>query len=249
MRVSSLERKTVRPGRLASYSYYSDRHPVSAAGARPKAADSRGSWRKWGLLAAVIVIGLIAIPMWQSRADSDGKNKAAQTTAGGSGQDKQKAAAAAPATADKKQPAAVNPCADNTESKHIIVGVEARHLWACEGSQSVYDTPVITGLRNDPETETPLGTYKIYAKQTNTTLTGSDSRGTWRDPVYYWMPFLTNQYGTYGFHDATWRDDNAFGNISPDSDDASHGCVELPLGASKWLYNWAPVGTYLTVEA
>jgi lipoprotein-anchoring transpeptidase ErfK/SrfK len=63
------------------------------------------------------------------------------------------------------------------------------------------------------------------------------------------MPFLNNQHGTYGFHDATWRPDNEFGTVSPDSSEASHGCVELPLATSAWLYAWAPVGTTVTIQS
>jgi lipoprotein-anchoring transpeptidase ErfK/SrfK len=62
------------------------------------------------------------------------------------------------------------------------------------------------------------------------------------------MPFLQNKHGTYGFHDATWRNNSDFGNIDPNSKDASHGCVELPLNASHWLYEWAPVGTTVTIK-
>ncbi len=121
-------------------------------------------------------------------------------------------------------------------------------MWACQGQKVVYDTPVVTGMEQYAADKTPTGTYHIYAKQTDTTLTGSDNTGNWSDPVHYWMPFLNNQYGTYGFHDATWRPDTAFGHIDPNSTQASHGCVELPLAASTWLYNWAQVGTTLTIE-
>lgn len=47
------------------------------------------------------------------------------------------------------------------------------------------------------------------------------------------MPFLGNQYGTYGFDDAIWRADSERGSISLNSKDASHGCVELPLATAK----------------
>lgn len=140
-------------------------------------------------------------------------------------------------------------CADNSLDKLIIVSVKERHLWACQYHKVVYDSPVVTGMEFLPADLTPRGTYHIYAKQTDTTLTGSDSTGSWSDPVSYWMPFLTNQYGAYGFHDATWRSNSDFGNIDPNSKDASHGCVEMPLAAIKWLYNWAPVGTTVTIKS
>ncbi len=130
-----------------------------------------------------------------------------------------------------------------------MVSIGQRHMWACQAGQSVYDSPVITGIAYLAADTTPTGTYHIYAKETNVTLTGSDSTGSWSDPVSYWMPFLYNQYGTYGFHDASWRPATAFGNISPDSANASHGCVELPLATAKWLFDWSRIGTTLTIES
>lgn len=139
-------------------------------------------------------------------------------------------------------------CASNSMDKLLIVSVSERHLWACQRHKAVYDTPVVTGMEFLPADLTPRGTYHIYSKQTDTTLTGADSTGKWSDPVHYWMPFLQNKHGIYGFHDATWRSNSDFGNINPNSRDASHGCVELPLNASSWLYNWAPLGTTVTVK-
>lgn len=237
MKQSPLEGKTVRPG-FAAYSFYyrSDRRPVSRAAApqpakapaKPKTARATGGrgFLVAGLLALLLVAGFVGF-----------------RSAGDNNPDSNPAAVASIAEPAK------NHCASNPDAKHIVVSVSERHLWACAGSKSVYSSAVITGMVGHAETETPLGTYKIYAKQTNTTLTGSDSRGTWRDPVYYWMPFLDNQYGTYGFHDATWRKNNAFGHVDSHSNDASHGCVELPLGTSKWLYEWSTVGTPVTVNS
>jgi hypothetical protein len=233
MSSSSLQDKTVRPGSFKGLYYYSDRHQVSQATAQATAKPKR-SYRK--LLAVLVVAVVLGGWYYHGQADKQPASSSSAQT-----QKSIAPATAAPATSK-------NYCAGNGLDKFILIGVEKRHLWACEGTKTVYDTPVITGLRGHPETETPVGTYKIYGKMTNTTLTGSDSRGSWKDPVYYWMPFLDNQYGTYGFHDATWRDSSAFGKISPDSQDASHGCVELPLAASKWLYEWAPVGTTVRVE-
>jgi lipoprotein-anchoring transpeptidase ErfK/SrfK len=62
------------------------------------------------------------------------------------------------------------------------------------------------------------------------------------------MPFLDNEYGQYGLHDATWRSPGDFGNISPSSSDGSQGCVELPLATAAWLYNWVVIGTPVTIQ-
>jgi lipoprotein-anchoring transpeptidase ErfK/SrfK len=152
--------------------------------------------------------------------------------------------APAPTTTAKT---AASMCAGNTLSQLALVSISQRHMWACEGATPVYESAVVTGMENLAADLTPVGTYHIYAKQTNLYLKGSDSTGSWNDYVNYWMPWLNNQYGQYGFHDATWRSDSAFGNIDPASSDASHGCVELPLATAKWLYNWAQIGTTVTV--
>lgn len=122
-------------------------------------------------------------------------------------------------------------------------------MWACEGSSTVYAAAVVTGYEGYPETLTPTGSYKIAAKQTNQQLVGSDRLGSWNVHVDFWLPFLTNKYGNYGFHDATWRAGSAFGNIDASSKDASHGCVELPLKAMNWLYDWADISTSVTVQS
>jgi lipoprotein-anchoring transpeptidase ErfK/SrfK len=141
-----------------------------------------------------------------------------------------------------------NHCADTDDAKVILISISQRHLWACADRKEQYDSAVVTGMENLPADLTPRGTFHIYSKQTNLYLTGSDSTGSWHDFVYYWMPFLTNQYGEYGFHDATWRKDGDFGRIDPYSSDASHGCVELPLTTAKWLYAWAVVGTTVVIK-
>jgi len=158
-----------------------------------------------------------------------------------------------PASPNKSNPTTAtsepNPCAGNTLPQLALVSISQRHMWACNNASTEYSSAVVTGMENLAADLTPVGTYHIFGKETNLYLRGSDSTGSWNDYVNYWLPWLTNQYGTYGFHDATWRPDNAFGNISPYSSNASHGCVELPLATAKWLYSWAQVGTTVTIES
>lgn len=154
-----------------------------------------------------------------------------------------------PPAAKQTTATAPSACAHNTLPTYVVVSISQRHLWACEGNKQVYDSAVVTGMENLPADLTPVGTYHVYAKETNLYLDGHDATGSWHDYVNYWMPWLRNQYGIYGFHDATWRAPSDFGNISPDSSDASHGCVELPLATAKWLYGWSVIGTTVQIES
>lgn len=142
-----------------------------------------------------------------------------------------------------------NECSGNTLDKDVVVIISKQHLWACQYNLAVYNSPVVTGYAHYASDITPVGTYHIYKKYTNVELTGSDQLGSWNVHVSYWMPFLFNQYGAYGLHDANWVKPSEFGHISPNSKKASHGCVELPLATAQWLYGWLNVGSTVTIKA
>jgi hypothetical protein len=242
MSATSLENKTIRPGSLIGYSYYhSDRRPYPVAKTRPPTGQTK-AWR-WRVLIAAAVLSLALFgPLLRGGLFSATPSATSQ------------ASKAVPPNSSNTVPAiaaghqTANRCAGNKLGQLILVNISQRHLWACQGGKTVYDSPVITGIQVYDSTLTPPGTYHVYAKQTDLTLSGSDVTGNWSDPVKYWLPFLNNAYGTYGFHDATWRPNDAFGKTDPASTNASHGCVELPLSTAQWLYNWANVGTTVTIE-
>ncbi|MFI5270503.1 MAG: L,D-transpeptidase family protein [Candidatus Saccharimonadales bacterium] len=128
-------------------------------------------------------------------------------------------------------------CSPNKLSQLILVNITQQHMWACQGSNLIYDSPVTTGAYLIADDATPTGTWHIYAKERNTHLIGP----TWDDFVNYWLPF----YSAYGFHDATWQTFPFGGDQYPTQ--GSHGCVHLPLAAMAWLYNWANIGTTVTI--
>jgi lipoprotein-anchoring transpeptidase ErfK/SrfK len=239
MKTSSLESKTVRSD-LMRYSFYASGRPPLKPG--PKLKNKRHKGRFMLPLLVILILGGGA-----TYAFKPSHPVAQQTVKAPS------VAAAKQAPVTKTAPAIAaaptNYCAGNTLNHFVKVSISQRHLWACQASDEVYDSAVVTGIEYLAADRTPVGTYHVYAKYTNTVLRGSDSTGSWDDPVSYWMPFLDNQYGQYGLHDATWRSPSAFGNIDPNSADASHGCVELPLATAKWLYDWAPIGTTVTVQS
>jgi hypothetical protein len=236
MKSSTLESKTVRPG-LGMYSFYhSDRHPGQLAqptvAAKPR---QRGSFRR--LLLALVV--LLALGYGAVQVKHHATDQAATSGTSDTLKSSQKTAAAA-------LPAASH-CAGNTLDQFVVIDITERHLWACQGTKLVHDAKIITGMQNIPENATPPGTYKVYAKQQDTVLSGTASTGSWREPVSYWMPFLDNQYGTYGFHDASWRNLKEFGATDPYSTKGSHGCVQMSVADMGWLYNWAQTGATVSI--
>lgn len=236
--MSSANQKQTAQGGTYSYSYYRSA-PRSTPSVRP--ADKPGSFKR-ALFTVVLVAAVLA----------GGYLYANHTPKHVKGAPTSKAVTPikkAKQTTPSATPAAVNYCQENSLSQLILVSISKRHLWACAGTQQMFETPVVTGDTQYADTTTPPGTYHIYGKETDLVLTGSSSLGSWHDPVSYWMPFLDNQYGAYGFHDATWRSDSAFGNTDPSSSGASNGCVELPLASAKWLYDWSQVGTTVTIES
>jgi lipoprotein-anchoring transpeptidase ErfK/SrfK len=259
MSTSPLEDKTIRPGSLLGYSYYyasANKKQTPAKVSNKKSGNKKSKTTKppqrhyKGKLLAVLLIVVVAGLLIHSFGHKNAAIVTKVTRPVTSHIAKKVVATTAtPAPAPVAAPVATTPCTGNTLDERIVVSISQRHLWACDQGASAYDSPVVTGISYLAADLTPTGTYHIYEKETDQDLVGSDSTGSWNDFVYYWMPFLHNQYGTYGLHDATWRDPSAFGNISPDSADASHGCVEMPLATAKWIYNWSYIGTTVTIES
>ena len=130
-------------------------------------------------------------------------------------------------------------CATNANQQLLVVSISKQHLWACEGGKQVNSTAVTTGATVDND-QTPLGSWRVQAKQRDRYLVGPG----YRDYVHYWVPFN----GDFGLHDASWQT-MPFG--SPDYlQHGSHGCVHVPSATMAWLYQWASVNdTVVTVEA
>ena len=130
-------------------------------------------------------------------------------------------------------------CAGNTYPQLVVVSIKHQHLWACQGQKEVNSTAVTTG-ETDNGDQTPLGSWRVQAKQRDRYLVGPG----YRDYVKYWVPFN----GDFGFHDASWQT-MPFGSQNYTAN-GSHGCVHLPTPTMAWLYQWVAVNqTVVTIEA
>lgn len=124
---------------------------------------------------------------------------------------------------------------------YIEINLSSQRLWAYQDGQVVYSSPITSGATGKGF-PTVTGTFAIYAKERNRYLNGAVYGYDYNVFVQYWMPF----YQGYGLHDASWR--NSFGGQDYWLN-GSHGCVNMPLAAAVFLYDWAPIGTPVWVHS
>ena len=119
--------------------------------------------------------------------------------------------------------------------KWVDVNLTTQTMVAYEGETPVYSAKISSGTYNHP---TVIGTYRIYAKYVSTRMTG----GTQGIDYYNIpnVPYTMYFYSGYALHGAYWH--NNFGQPM------SHGCVNLPVDVSKWMFDWAPIGTMVVTH-
>ena len=112
----------------------------------------------------------------------------------------------------------------------IEVNLTQQRVYAWEGDALANSFLVSTGTWATP---TVTGTFHIWNKTRIQDMSG---------PGYYLpdVPFVMYFYKDYGFHGTYWH--NNFGTPM------SHGCVNLTIPDSEWLYNWASYGTTVKVH-
>lgn len=112
---------------------------------------------------------------------------------------------------------------------YVEVDLSNQHLWMYVNGEEIVSTDVVSGTYTNSSKRTPAGTYAIYYKKSPAVLRGYTPGDTYESHVSYWMPFN----GGIGLHDANWR--GSFGgNIYKYS--GSHGCINLPTGAARDIY-------------
>jgi hypothetical protein len=125
--------------------------------------------------------------------------------------------------------APISPEIPNREKK-IVVRLDQQVTIAYENNIPVFVTPVSTGgiLRVGTYT-TPKGDFVTYYKRPSRHMAAGDIASTGFDlPGVPWVQYIT-QNGI-SFHGTFWHND--FGRPR------SHGCINLSMSASKWLYRW-----------
>jgi lipoprotein-anchoring transpeptidase ErfK/SrfK len=122
------------------------------------------------------------------------------------------------------------------EKKHIDVDINRQVLNAFEGEDLVFQTKISSGLPSKepiPEgTRTTRGNFNIGSKSPSKhmgALLTSGAPGSYSLPGVPWTIFFIAEYGV-AFHGTYWH--NNFGIPM------SHGCINMPNHAAKWLFRW-----------
>jgi lipoprotein-anchoring transpeptidase ErfK/SrfK len=120
-------------------------------------------------------------------------------------------------------------------TRSIVVSLTDQWLYAYDDGELVFDAPVSTGKDGF---ETPTGDFAIYEKLPLQTMSGTIGNEEYLVPD---VPNVMYIYGGVALHGTYWHD--LFGA----GERMSHGCINLPLDAAAWLYDWADIGTPVTV--
>jgi lipoprotein-anchoring transpeptidase ErfK/SrfK len=121
------------------------------------------------------------------------------------------------------------PAPSNLQNRRIVVDLSEQTIRAYENEVLLKSVIVSTGL---PGTPTVQGDYSVYSKLPEQAMSG---------PGYYLpgVPWVMYFYQGYAIHGTYWH--NNFGQPM------SHGCVNLPSAEAEWFYQFASVGTPVTV--
>lgn len=123
-----------------------------------------------------------------------------------------------------------------TGNRWIEINLFEQTLAVYDQGELVFATLIASGL--EPFWTQP-GTFQIYEKHETTPMRGSFEAD--RSDAYYLedVPWTMYYDDARALHGAYWRTNLGFPQ--------SHGCVNLSVGDSHWLFDWAQVGDWVYV--
>jgi len=121
-------------------------------------------------------------------------------------------------------------------SRWIEVNLDEQTVAVYQDNQLVFATVISSGV---DDFWTRPGIFQIYEKKDIETMSGYTEAD--RADYYYLedVPWTMYYDEKRAFHGAYWH--NFFGYPR------SHGCVNMSIGDSRWLYDWASLGDYVYV--
>jgi lipoprotein-anchoring transpeptidase ErfK/SrfK len=132
-------------------------------------------------------------------------------------------------------PVTVTPARVTKTSRNIVVNLSEQRTYLFENGQ-VVDSFLISSGKEGYSSHT--GSFRITAKLTTQDMGNQDLT---KAPNYFTedVPDVLYYNGDEALHGAYWH--NNFGTVM------SHGCVNMPLDKAAKVFDWAPMGTEVTV--
>ncbi len=123
---------------------------------------------------------------------------------------------------------------DPNAERWIEVSISQQYLWARQGDVTLWEGFISTGK---PTFETPTGTFFINSKLPVQDMAGVIGGESYDVPEVPNVMYFTDR--GHAIHGTYWH--NNFGVPM------SHGCINLPMDAAAWMYEWAGVGTRVSI--
>ncbi|MFN2103484.1 MAG: L,D-transpeptidase family protein [Candidatus Promineifilaceae bacterium] len=144
------------------------------------------------------------------------------------------AAEAESETAVEEELASNDSAVPASNERWIDVNLTTQLLTAYEGETPVLYSAISSGLWQFP---TVTGEFHTWIKYESQDMTGYHLGYNYdlKD-----VPYVMYFFEDYAIHGAYWH--NNFGTPM------SHGCVNMNVPDAEWLYNWAPLGTLVSVH-
>ena len=144
-----------------------------------------------------------------------------------------------------------------SETKQVAEGTENLVYQAAEGEKwvdiSLADNSVTAYIGGKvaggpyymvpgaPDTPPVTGTFHVYLKYDVQTMRGENADGTKYETEG--VPWVTYFTGSYAMHGAPWRSSFGWSGYG-----GSHGCVNMPVDAAKFIYDWTDMGDTVVVH-
>ena len=127
---------------------------------------------------------------------------------------------------------------DDIGNTYMEVDLTNQQFWYYEKGELKYECFIVSGQTTSMARTTLEGVYKLWDKQYNYRMKATNADGeSWDTTCNYWNNV---SICGIGMHDSAWR--YVFGgNIYKWN--GSHGCINMPVPAAKYIYDNVALGT------
>lgn len=121
---------------------------------------------------------------------------------------------------------------DDIGKTYVEIDLTNQKLWYYLDGKRKLECSIVSGQSSSQARITEAGVYRVWFKAPNYRMKGTNSDGeTWDSNCSYWTS--VSPVGI-GLHDAQWR--SSFGGQIYKTN-GSHGCINMPLDAAKYVYD------------